>query len=75
MAKNLRLLLESEREQNAKNEDLVRVLGLDVASTWISNCVFFKLFCSLGELNSAFSRVVTKVRGEARGVKPVSVHS
>lgn len=25
-AKNLRLLLESEREQNARNEDLVRVV-------------------------------------------------
>lgn len=41
-ANNLRLMLESEREQNAKNEDLVRVLLLGVTVIWISNCFDFQ---------------------------------
>lgn len=36
--------------------------------------LFSKLFYRLGELNSAFSHVVTRVRLGARGVEPTSVH-
>lgn len=36
-AKSLRAMLESEREQNAKNQDLVRVLLLSVAIIWLLN--------------------------------------
>ncbi|KAB1258676.1 Transport and Golgi organization protein 1-like protein [Camelus dromedarius] len=36
-AKSLRAMLESEREQNAKNEDLVRVLLLSIAVIWLSD--------------------------------------
>lgn len=62
-------MLESEREQNVKNQDLVRVLLQS------PNCnLAFKLFCRWGGLDSAFSHAVTKGRLGDREVEPTSFH-
>lgn len=66
-------MLDSERDQNAKNQDLVSVLLLMVPSLGVQTS-FPKLLCRLSESNSAFSHAVTRVRSGARQIAPVSVH-
>jgi len=66
-AKSLHVMLESEREQKAKNQDLVRVLLLSITAIWL-----LKYFVKLVKLNLV--QLLTKVRLGVKEVEPTSAH-